>query len=316
MLHASVQTLGAWEIPVLFLPQNWGAGCGSGSLLLHSPASALVPPSTMSHRCVCRQGPLCLRCLTRRDRSPSTLGLSGYKYRGGVTRGSWAKAQPDTTSPSFTVTFCQMPVGRGVAYLLAYTPVTFTALARCLLAVFTLIYSSLLHPHLFPPPCYWRGDAHPTQVPLGWEGWEGAGVSLEMIRGWQHPVLPPQGAGGVTAGGPRPLAGSCGDSRVHPRSGRGWLWPRRGSQWPCAPIASSLGFWGNPGRCWGSAGARPCLPERGSHLPKAASGPGATMPAAAPASPLPPARGRVHPGEAAARCPPACMAVIPVASSL
>lgn len=73
---------------------------------------------------------------------------------GGVTRGSRAKAQPDTTSPSFTVTFCQMPVGTGVAYLLAYTPVTFTALARCLLAVFTLIYSSLLHPHLFPPPCY------------------------------------------------------------------------------------------------------------------------------------------------------------------
>lgn len=130
----------------------------------HVPASALlVPRSAVSHRRVCRQGPLRLRCLPRRDRLPSTLGLLGCKYQG-VARDGRVKAQPDTTSLSFTVTFCQMPVGRGVAYLLAHTLVTFTALARCLLAVFTLIYSSLLHLHLCPPPWHWQGAAHPTQV--------------------------------------------------------------------------------------------------------------------------------------------------------
>ena len=232
-----------------------------------------MPPSTVSHWCLCRQGPLCLCCLLRRDRSPFALGLSGYKYRG-VARGSWAKAQCDTTSPSFIVTFCQMPVGRGVAYLLAHAPVTFTALARCLLAVFTLIYSSFLHPHLCPPPRYWRGAAHPTWVPLGWEGWEGAGTSLEMIRGWQHPASPPQGAGGLTAWGPHPPGGSHGDSRVHPRGGQGWVWPWCGLRWLCAPITSPLQCWGGLGGCWGSAGARLCLPEWGSHLPEAASGAG------------------------------------------
>lgn len=170
-------SVGAWEIPGLLFPSNWGAGWRGDSLLPHSPASA--PCAT---RCrvtpvrVCRQGPLCLQCLPRRDHSPSASELSGYKYRG-VAWGDWAKAQPDTTSPSFTVTFCQMPVGRGVAYLLAHVPVTFTALARCLPAVFTLIYSSLLCPHLCPPRWYWRGADCPTQVPLGWEGWEGAGTS-------------------------------------------------------------------------------------------------------------------------------------------
>lgn len=209
----------------------------------------------MSHRCVCRQGPLCLRCLPRRDCSPSAFGLSGYKYRG-VVRGGQAKA-PDTTSPSFTVTFCQMPVGRGVAYLLARALVTFTALARCLLAVFTLIYSSLLHPHLCPPPRYWRGAACSTRVPLGWEGWEGAGTSLGMIRGWQHAASPPQGAGGPTAWGPHPLGGSRGDSR----SGRGWVWPWCGLQWLRAPITSLLQCWGGPGVCKGSC-RRASLPAQ------------------------------------------------------
>lgn len=172
----------------------------------HIPASAvLVPRSAVSHRRVCRQGPLCLRCLPRRDRSPSALGLSGYKYQG-VARDCRAKAQPDTASLSFTVTFCQMPVGRGVAYLLAHTLVTFTALARCLLAVFTLIYSSLLHPHLCPLPWHWRGAARPTQVLWGWET---AGVTLGMTGGWQHPASPPRGAGGLAVGTARSFRGTA-----------------------------------------------------------------------------------------------------------
>lgn len=73
----------------------------------------LVPPSAMSHPCVCRQDPRCLRCLPSRDHLSSTLGLLGYKYQE-VARGSRAKAQPDTIFPSFTVTFCQMPAGRGL----------------------------------------------------------------------------------------------------------------------------------------------------------------------------------------------------------
>lgn len=50
-----------------------------------------VSTAAVSHQRVCGQGPLCLRCLPRRHRSPSALGLSGYKYRR-VVRSGRAKA--------------------------------------------------------------------------------------------------------------------------------------------------------------------------------------------------------------------------------
>lgn len=57
--------------------------------------------------------------------------------------------------------------GEGGCYLQAHAPVTFTALARCRLAVFALIYSSLLHPSPPLPPSWHRwGAAHPVLAPL------------------------------------------------------------------------------------------------------------------------------------------------------
>ena len=100
-----MQTQGPGRSLCSLHPQNWGSDEEAG------PCSVLpVPPSDGSHRRVCGQGPL---NPPRRGCLPPALGLWVYKYRG-VVRGGWAKAQPDTTSPSFTVTFCQRPVGTGL----------------------------------------------------------------------------------------------------------------------------------------------------------------------------------------------------------
>jgi len=106
-------------------------------------------------------------------RSSCRRGGSGPSAAGAINNGGSRQRHNPTLHRSFGDILSNAS-GEGGCLSAARAPVTFTALARCLLAVFTLIYSSLLHR---PVPPSWHRGQPPLAMLLSGSG-AGAGTAL------------------------------------------------------------------------------------------------------------------------------------------